>query len=190
MQFEKAGNKVLLTCGEAAWVAGCTVLPKYLRANVERARRDALRPFLPEGADNGVRLLIDSDNDSTRLLPTPRELEEGLAWVKFADLARDAAKKHGRDEDGTELHLVKTTLDIVDAFNIHDAAVDARGMAQDEATNFSAHMDLHHAIDPAAEPLTERDEATFQNLAFEDALSTIQVTSGIIDAIQKHNSES
>jgi|GEM_PF-3838299 len=166
---------IALHLAEARWVVGKSVLPEELRRRVERQRRAVLGAMLPSGLFDGV---VELASDAAGN-PTSK-----LRWIRAEVVMRQLEADLDTQTDAYPSHPIEVAADAADLAALHKHALSDQQAARATAMDFSAHLEDIEAEVYMLGPLSAGDQAIFEETTFADALADLQVTAGIIAAIE------
>lgn len=181
MEF-KGPNKIRVTLSEAEWIA--KQRPRFsmnLRVQIERGRRTVLQPFLPPGIFDGV-----------PEVPTRHEdLDLKLRQFQAETGMRMALRRLLENSQDAEAHVIELDVNPAELVALRQQADIDHDIARNEVMNLDKSFDVYNEYTAGDETLqlTEDDQAGIKEMVFKDDIKTMQITKGIIHAIENQPKE-
>lgn len=187
--MEIKGEQVKLKVSEAAWIFDKA--PFNLRRKILEARLAFAEPYLPAETMHDIREGVRRADSKSKLLLLVGSL--AIIWA--------TEDKHGKNPDGTELHAIGLTMDAEEITWMRLTAQACQETARESLMDYAAtleemqsvgddlifmslvsdYMDAQRASELAGSIPSYKDSVGED--MFEEALHTLAVTSGIIQAI-------
>lgn len=176
--MEIKSGQIGLTISEARWIARQIGLPPELRRTVEQGRRSVL---LPPGLFDGVVEIASDINGDPNAARAYIELQAVLQAIEM-----EGSNRSGNGQQ----HLIEVEATDAELGDLHAYAVRKAATAREKATNFSRFTESLDAADQFPEDkLTNSDTTSFEEERFREQLEDLQVTAGIIAAIEQAGHE-